>query len=67
MPFISANNRYQLSFSSLNDFVDSENVVLFLDAYVDSLDLAELDFKLTQDYVEGRPVLEFSFFETLFV
>jgi hypothetical protein len=53
MSFFSAYNLNQLSFSSLNDFVDSENVVRFLDAYVDSLDLAELDFKLAQDSVEA--------------
>jgi transposase len=67
MPFISANNRHQLSVSSLNDFVDSENVVRFFDAYVNSLDLAELDFKLAQDSVEGRPAFESSFFLKLYL
>ena len=67
MPLISAFNRHQISFSCLEDSIDSENIVRFLDAYVDSLDLAELDFVLAQDSVEGRPAFTSSVFLKLYL
>ena len=67
MLLISANNYHKISFFCLKDFVDSENIVRLLDAYVDSLDLAALDFVLAQDSVEGRPAFESSVFLKLYL
>ncbi len=47
--------------------MDSENIVRFLDACVDSLDLSELVFILAQDSVECRPTVESSVFLKLFL
>ena len=47
--------------------MDSVSIVRFLDAYVDSLDLAELDFVLAQDSVEGRPAFTSSVFLKLYL
>ena len=46
MPLIPAFNRHQFTFSCLEDSIDSKYIVRFLDAYVDSLDLAEINFIL---------------------
>lgn len=67
MSFISAFNRHQLTFSCLEDSIVSEKVVRFLDAYVNSLDLAALDFVVAQDWDEGRPAFESSVFLKLYL
>ncbi|MFC0275064.1 transposase, partial [Metabacillus herbersteinensis] len=48
MPFIQAEDRNQINLlpNSLEDFVSEENPVRVIDAYVDSLNLEELGFKI---------------------
>jgi len=41
MPIINGLDRYQMSFSSLEDSISNDNEVRFIDAFVDKLDLQQ--------------------------
>ncbi|EXL10599.1 hypothetical protein BG36_01825 [Aquamicrobium defluvii] len=55
--FVEAADRYQASFlpACLEDYVDADNPVRIIDAFVDELDLAELGFGRVQPASTGRP------------
>lgn len=55
MDFIQPQNRSQVSFSSLEDYVDSENAVRLIDAFVEQLKLTRLGFVVAHLKKEGRP------------
>lgn len=50
-------NRYQFSFYSetLDNMIDSNNIIRFIDIFVDGLDLGKLGFEFTNSCVEGQP------------
>lgn len=56
MPFIESEDRYQIQLlpNTLDDFVDEENPVRVLDAYVDSLTLEELGFHVYSGSKAGQ-------------
>ena len=56
MGFIKGADRHQITLmpDSLNDYVSEENPVRVIDAFVDSLNMAELGFK-SEPAMEGRP------------
>lgn len=56
MGFIKGTDRNQITLmpDCLNDYVSVENPVRVIDAFVDSLNIAELDFK-SEPAIEGRP------------
>ena len=55
MEYIQASNRHQLSFGSLEDSIEQDNPVRFVDAFVEQLDIAQLCYVTTTLKTEGRP------------
>ena len=55
MPLITSKNRTQIEFKSLEDFIDKDNIVRFIDAFVEKLELNKLSFITKAIKVEGRP------------
>ena len=58
MNFISGNDRSQTTLlpDSIDDYVDENNSVRVIDAYIDSLDLTDLEFSKSQPNDTGRPM-----------
>jgi transposase len=63
MPIITSKNRSQIEFRSLEDCIEKENTVRFIDAFVEKLELEKLSFVNRTVKVEGRP----SFMNELFL
>jgi transposase len=55
MNFIASQDRFQMTFGSLEDKITDENPVRFIDAFVDHLDLPKLGFIVNTLKAEGRP------------
>lgn len=55
MPEIYGKDRQQLSFSSLEDRILSDNAVRFIDAFVEKIDLQKLGVAVSTIKEEGRP------------
>lgn len=55
MQHIPPSDRHQLSFGSLDELIEPQNQVRFLDAFAEKLDLLKLGFQLKVVQVEGRP------------
>lgn len=57
MPHITGQNRDQITLfpESIDSYVDKDNPVRFIDAFVDNLPLKELGFYLAPEFGEGRP------------
>ena len=55
--YVEGSDRRQALFlpDLLDDYVDEENEVRFIDAFVDTLDVAQLDFTHSEPKEEGRP------------
>lgn len=60
MPFISGTNREEVLLfpQAIDDYITSENPVRFIDAFIASLDLAELGFTRAQPAATGRPAYD---------
>lgn len=63
MPVVQEKNRLQLEFKSLEDYIEQDNTVRFIDAFVEKLELSKLSFVNKPVKVEGRP----SFSNALFL
>jgi transposase len=48
-------NRHQISFGSLEDGIDTDHPIRFIDAFVEHLDLEQLNFVVKPATTEGRP------------
>jgi len=55
MSYLSPADRFAPQLRSLEDFVDQDNAVRFLDAFVEHLDLVQLSFIVPENKKEGRP------------
>lgn len=55
MDYIKSTNRNQLEMSSLDEQIEKDNTVRFVDAFVDKLDLVQLSFVVNEIKSEGRP------------
>ena len=57
MKYVEGTNRYQPTMLPpiLDDYVDENNPARVIDAFVDSLDLAEMGFNKTELQQTGRP------------
>jgi hypothetical protein len=55
MQHIPLKNRHQIEFTSLDDLIEKENTVRFVDAFVDKLELNKLGFTINTVKKEGRP------------
>ena len=60
MNFISGENRNQITLmpDSVEDYIDDNNSVRVIEAYINSLNLAELDFARSQPRETGRPMYD---------
>jgi transposase len=67
MHHIAHKNRSQVEFISLEQLVEKDNVVRFIDAFVDKLELTKLGFRLNQIKNEGRPSYNSAFFMKLYI
>jgi transposase len=55
MNYIQPVNRQQISFSSIEEQIDPDNAVRFIEAFVEQLDLKQLGYQFTTLKTEGRP------------
>jgi transposase len=55
MAYLTPENRFQLQMRSMEEYVDKDNPVRFIDAFVDQLELAKLGFIVSAVKIEGRP------------
>ncbi|MFA7381248.1 MAG: transposase [Bacteroidia bacterium] len=55
MQHISPANRFQIQFSSLDEHIEQDHSVRFIEAFVEKLDLAQLHFNVKTIQQEGRP------------
>ena len=62
MDNIKKNNRDQLVFSTMEMQIEQDNLVRFVDAFVEQLDLYQLGFVVSTLKSEGRPGFESKLF-----
>ncbi len=55
MDYIKANNRGQISMRCLEEQIEADHQVRFIDAFVEKLDLAQLGYQVTALKTEGHP------------
>ena len=55
MQHITTSNRNQLEFTCLNDLIENDNPIRFIEAFVEKLELSKLGFKIKELKSEGRP------------
>jgi transposase len=55
MAYLAHKDRFQTSFTSLEEPIDKDNPVRFIDAFVDTIDLPQLGFIVSEIKMEGRP------------
>ena len=67
MQHITGIPRNQMSFSSLEDLISLNNPVRFVDAFVDSLSLVSLGFKIQTLKTEGRPSFDTKVFLKIYL
>ena len=67
MQHISLKNRHQIEFTSLEGLIEQDNVVRFVDAFVDELELPQLAFTINTIKKEGRPSYQSSLFLKLYI
>jgi transposase len=58
MEFIAGLDRQQMQLSSMVDTISQDNIVRFVDAFVDKLDMEKLGFQVLKQQKEGRPAFE---------
>ena len=61
MQHILSKNRHQIEFKRLEDLIEANNSVRFIDAFVDKLELNKLGFTLNTLKKEGRPSYQSNF------
>jgi len=67
MQHISSKNRHQIEFTSLDDLIEADNTVRFVDAFVDKLELNKLGFTLNTLKKEGRPSYQSNLFLKIYI
>ena len=55
MGYLGVQDRFQIQMSSMEEFIDKENTVRFVDAFVEQLELYKLGFEIATLKTEGRP------------
>jgi len=58
MEYSSGQDCLQLQMNSMEDAISQDNMVRFVDAFVEKLDLEKLGFQVLQLQKEGRPAFE---------
>ena len=67
MDFIKGNNRDQMMFSTLEMQIEQDNLVRFVDAFVEHLEMIQLGFAVSQLKTEGRPSFESKLFLKIYL
>lgn len=67
MPLITSKNRTQIEFKSLEDSIEQENPVRFIDAFVEKLELDKLYFVSKPVKAEGRPCFSNQLFLKVYI
>jgi len=67
MDHISPVSRQQYEFVNLEDCINTDNPVRFVDAFVDKLDLHKLGFKIAKLNAEGRPSFKSGLFLKIYI
>ncbi len=67
MQHILSKNRHQIEFTSLEDLIEADNTVRFVDAFVDKLELNKLGFTLKTIKTEGRPSYQSKLFLKIYI
>ena len=63
---MAAQDRFQTRFTSLEEPIEADNPVRFIDAFVDTLELTKLGFVVPESKMEGRPAFEPKIFLKLY-
>lgn len=58
MAYLDSQDRFQLQMCSMEELIDKENPVRFIDAFVDHLDLSQIGFLVSEVKTEGRPAFD---------
>lgn len=66
MAYLKGINRLQTRISSLEEAINKDNPVRFIDAFVDKLELSKLNFVTAEAKIEGRPAFEPQLFLKLY-
>lgn len=66
MEYIPSASRNQLEFICLEDMIEKENPVRFIEAFVEKLDLSQLQFSVKEHKEEGRPAFHPKLFLKLY-
>lgn len=67
MAYLDTKDRFQFQMSSLEDCIEKENPVRFIDAFVDQLELPKLGFIVSDIKIEGRPAFNPKVFLKLYL
>lgn len=67
MQFITGINRQQVIIQSLDNYIAKENPVRFIDAFVEKLDLQQLQFQVAVLNKEGRPAYQSKLFLKIYL
>lgn len=67
MHHIPIKNRQQIDFTSLEDLIEADNVIRFIDAFVDKLELNKLGFIVNTIKKAGRPSYNSTVFLKLYI
>ncbi len=55
MSYLGVQDRFQIQMRSMEEFIEKENAVRFVDAFVEQLELDKLGFEIATLKTEGRP------------
>ncbi len=67
MQFVTGINRHQVSIQSLDEYISKDNPIRFIDAFVEKLDLQQLQFQVAVLKSEGRPAYESKLFLKIYL
>ena len=56
MGYLGVQDQFQDQMSSMEEFIDKENTVRFVDAFVEQLELDKLGFEIATFKTENRPI-----------
>ena len=66
MHYIPSQDRFQIHFQSMEDRIDKDNPVRFIDAFINQLDFAKLGFTVVAIKAEGSPAFDPAIFLKLY-
>jgi transposase len=67
MSYLGVQDRFQIQMRSMEEFIEKENAVRFVDAFVEQLELEKLGFEIATLKTEGRPAFNPKVFLKLYL